>query len=87
MEMAILMNIQALGCYSSGRGCGKGRGGRGIHISVILGFESFRKSCLRSVGESVQLLEIGGKFGSILSSVVFHNFKCKTLYLQNKKTV
>ena len=29
---------------------------------------------------------IGGRFGSILSPVVFHNFKFKTIYLQNKKT-
>ena len=70
------MKIQALGCYSSDWGCGKGRGGGGggIDISVSWTFNYLGKIFYDRVGKNVQSLEIGGRFGSILSSVVFHNF-------------
>ena len=80
------MKIQALGCYSTDWGCGKGRGGGGIHISVSWTFNYLGIFFYDRVSKIVQSLEIGGKFGSIHSSVVFHNFKFKTIYLQNKKT-
>ena len=75
MEMADEMQIQELDCYSTHWGCGKGRGGGGIHISVSWTFHYLERFFYDRVGKNVQSLEIGGRFGSILSSVVFHNFR------------
>ena len=79
------MKTQALACYSLDWGCGKGRGDGGIHISVSWTFNYLERFFYDRVGKNVQSLEIGGRFASIHSSVVFHNFKFKTFYLQNKK--
>ena len=38
LEMAVQAEIQAIGCYSSDLGCGKGQEGGWIHISISVIF-------------------------------------------------